>query len=133
MSRTAESVRTFKLQLDNFLNKTVPELHTLVMKKVGLQVLKGVVMKTPVDTGRARGGWHLDINVYEGAPDGRTAPLGFDVLASANTALAGLKFGDSIIISNNVNYIIYLEAGWSGQAPNGMFALTLEEVGAQLT
>jgi hypothetical protein len=113
------------------MNRTVPELHTTIMKKVGLQVLKGVVMKTPVDTGRARGGWHLDLNVYEGAPEGRTAVFGIDVLAAANVTLTGLKFGDSIIISNNVNYIIYLEAGWSGQAPNGMLALTLEEVGAQ--
>ena len=112
-------------------------------RKIALEVLRGVVLKTPVDIGRARGGWQITIgNPAEGENIpaigwGQKAPLtsrsgvgpgGARSLDTGLTALLNLKPFDIIWISNNVPYIEFLEMGSSTQAPMGMLALTLEEI-----
>lgn len=112
------------------MKQTVPAAHTIIMQKVAMQVLTGVVLKTPVDTGRARGGWQLDIGDYSGTPE-RLDPTGAAVFADAARKLGALKFGERVVIGNNVHYITYLEEGSSKQAPQGMVAITLAEVAGQ--
>ncbi len=62
--------------------------------------------RTPVDTGRARGGWGLRVG-------------------SAHAARKG-EF--TARITNSVSYIVYLEYGWSKQAPRGMVRISLIEL-----
>ena len=77
-----------------------------------------VIVKTPVDTGFARNHWFTSVN---------TATLGdsSNSQAQAVQALAGVKIGDVIYLSNNAAYIRRLEYGWSQQAPNGMVRVAL--------
>lgn len=130
MSRVDRAISNFNAALNRFMKQTVPAAHMIIVKKVAMQVLTGVVLKTPVDTGRARGGWQLDIGDFSGAPD-RLDPTGAAVFADAARKLGALKFGERVVIGNNVHYITYLEEGSSKQAPQGMVAVTLAEVAGQ--
>ena len=132
MSRLARSTAQFNAALERFAKKVVPEQVVLLQKKVAFQVLTGVVLKTPVDTGRARGGWQLDVGAVSGAPE-RLDKDGSAIFADAARKLGALRFGERVAISNNVTYIIYLENGSSDQAPQGMVAITLDEVRSQFT
>ncbi|RLE28260.1 MAG: hypothetical protein DRJ65_00085 [Acidobacteria bacterium] len=117
---------SFELQLKAFEDK-VPEVMTKVIKKVGLELYMRIVIKTPVDTGRARGNWLIASGVIpQGVVDTlATAPnvaMALSTLASYDS-LSGM----SIFIANNLDYINALEHGHSGQAPEGMVQLTLTE------
>jgi hypothetical protein len=132
----------FKVQLRNF-DKLTKEQTAALIKKVAFQVLKGVVEKTPVDTGRARGNWQVAVDTGAGtAAIGRTDQSGD---AEANlTEGTSVAIGDgfaaltrvgpfsTVVIFNNVEYIVALEHGHSQrQAPRGMVALTIAEVQSQ--
>lgn len=62
---------TFNLQVSDFIRKTKLSTDTVV-RKVGADVLRSVVEKSPVDTGRFRANW-----VVSYAPTDATLP-GFD-------------------------------------------------------
>ncbi|WP_443825642.1 hypothetical protein [Desulfovibrio sp.] len=94
-----------------------------------------LVQRTPVDTGRARAGWHIEGESSEWKP----APGEYEK-AKAETAaiisqevlkLEALSKADVIYIMNNVEYILPLEAGWSRQS-SGFWALFLSELSSQL-
>lgn len=82
-------------------------------------------MKTPVDTGRARGNWHISI----GHPEPSVSETKTQTpLPSEGEKLKSSKAGDTIYIQNNLPYIVGLEYGRSRQAPQGMVRLTMQEV-----
>lgn len=106
----------------------VPELSLRFQKRLALEALQRVVNRTPVDTGRARGGWQVARTAGDNDP-------GTEDPAGASTVAAGLSIIDRISIAfqeihifNNVNYIVFLEEGSSQQAPNGMVATTIREL-----
>lgn len=94
-----------------------------------------LVQRTPVDTGRARAGWHIAGESDEWKPEpgdyeeakGDAARL----IARETAKLGGLTEADVIYIMNNVEYILPLEAGWSRQS-SGFTALFLVELRTQL-
>ncbi len=129
---------SFGADLTKFVTKTKLK-GTTVLRKIALDGLRGVVMMTPVDTGRARGSWRVGINRV----DKGTAKAGNqskDKLTSNTAAASGAalnagtaqinkaKWQDSIAITNNVPYIGKLERGWSRQAPNGMLRVTFARI-----
>ena len=94
-----------------------------------------LVQRTPVDTGRARAGWHI-----EGGPsEWKPAPGEYEkakaeaaaVISQEVLKLEALSKADVIYIMNNVEYILPLEAGWSRQS-SGFWALFLSELSSQL-
>lgn len=94
-----------------------------------------LVQRTPVDTGRARAGWHIEgessewkpaSGEYEKAKAEAAAIISQEVLK-----LEDLSKADVIYIMNNVEYILPLEAGWSRQS-SGFWALFLSELSSQL-
>lgn len=119
-------LRTFNLQVEAFARSLPREHFVPFHRKIALQVLSGVVLKTPVDTGRARGNWQTTINQ---APDSEL--LSANPIGDGVAALADLPPFVAIYISNNVPYINRLEDGYSRQAPAGMVAVTLQEVRTQ--
>lgn len=142
MSIKFKNLDQFKIDLTRFQNLT-NEQHVALLKKVAFQVLTGVVEKTPVDTGRARGNWQVAVNTGAGTAEiERLDPSG-DAEASL-TAGTSVALGDgfaalsdvepfsTVVIYNNVEYIVALEHGHSQrQAPQGMVGLTIAEVEAQ--
>ena len=118
---------------------------TRIVRASALKLFTNIIERTPVDTGRARANWQIDLNDISenagvnfqgerGASDdearrGRNAAQA----ASEATGKAMARIGDidertlKIFIFNNVNYIIPLEYGSSEQAPDGMVRISLAE------
>ena len=131
---------SFTDDIDRFRSK-VRNNSTLVIRKIAIEMLRRVVMRTPVGNpalwqssgpagyvgGTARGNWMLTTTSpatgTEGAPDAS----GSRALTRALPALQGWVGQGSIFIVNNLPYITRLESGWSSQAPHGMVAVTVAE------
>jgi len=125
-----QSQARFSADLQNFVRTTKSDAVTL-QRVVSIQVLTGVVKRTPVDTGRARGSWQLDVSDNLPSPTQRIDSTGEQTINKGMATLGFLTFGRIVRISNTVEYIGFLEDGSSSQAPNGMVSVTLNEVGAQ--
>lgn len=110
--------------------KTLPAVSVRALqKKLTLEALRRIVMKTPVDTGRARGNWQVQIGEAPEDEIDRIDKAGSSTIAEG-TAIVKEVFPYVIIhITNNVPYIIYLEEGTSKQASIGMVKTTIEELG----
>ena len=83
-----------------------------VTRAVALQMTNEVIQRTRVDTGRARGNWHAEINqaeekVFEFASGGQAA-IPF-ALSHCNQAIEKM-YGHRWILSNNLAYISSLES-----------------------
>jgi len=94
-------------------------LFEKVVRKTCFDLYARIVKRTPVDTGRAKGGWGIttDLDI----PDGDVGNAQFTFTIE----------DDQVIIYNNVEYISDLEHGHSQvQAPNGMVAISLAEFNA---
>lgn len=94
-----------------------------------------LVQRTPVDTGRARAGWHIEgeENEWKSAPGEYEKAKGeaAAIISQEVAKLEDLSKADVIYIMNNVEYILPLEAGWSRQS-SGFWALFLSELSSQL-
>ncbi len=112
---------------------TTREAVIAFQKKIAFEALNRVTNKTPVDTGRARGNWQLNIGTI---PDsliditGEKEPVTSTVLERELGKVKELGFGQIVYVINNVNYITFLEQGSSEQArnPDGMVQVTIEEL-----
>lgn len=136
---------TFARSITTFVEKTGVRADQ-VLRKLGLDAFQGVLLKSPVDTGRFRASWRITINRVDLStippPDAPTMSVAeakdaYRVLLagaqSAQQAAAVIEvgkavFGDSINITNNLPYAEKLEDGWSGQAPQGVLKLTFQEI-----
>ena len=126
--------RQFNLTLSKFSKQISADLST-VTKLAALKVFTGVVMKTPVKTGVARGSWLVGVGSKPGkiisaprpgGPKRGTPPVPDELLRLGK--VSALRKPRVIFISNYVHYIGELEAGSSKQSSQGMVALTLREV-----
>lgn len=104
----------------------------LVVRKVALDLMTSLVMKSPVDTGRFRGNWQVQ---YSLTP--RTLELvdrtGAATLASAQMDLSAFSIGRMLYLVNHLPYAVPLEYGHSKQAPAGMVRITVTEFDQFLT
>lgn len=123
----------FDLQLDEFINKVVPEKQTAFFRKVVLEVGRKLIDKSPVDTGRFRGNWYMGIGTPDRTQSEDTDKNGASTKERLERIAERLEAGDVAIISNNLPYALMLEYGWSNQAPQGMAAITVEEVKDKLS
>lgn len=121
------NLAAFNRELRAWAENRLPEEVRDGVQRVFAELTSRVVLRTPVDTGRARGGWMGEV----GAPasgEGSTDKNGNGTVQRAIAAVASAKPFETIHLTNNVNYISYLEEGTSQQAPEGMLALSLAEV-----
>ena len=97
--------------LDKWVQKVGGDAEK-VTRVVALQMTNEVIARTRVDTGRARGNWHAEINaaeekVFEFAGGGAAAvPF---ALSHCNKAISEM-YGHRWILTNNVAYISSLES-----------------------
>lgn len=98
---------------------------TRIQRLVAFELLRRIIIKTPVDTGRARNNWQVTINEPATGEKNDT-----QASASGVSTINNVLIGQTIFITNNVPYIIFLEEGSSGQAPAGMVDISLSEVAA---
>lgn len=98
--------------LDEFVEQVIIRLST--------EITANLIETTPVDTGWARANWVPAIGQPVRDPAGSPEAVN---TAEQNSGISGLlryqRERGSVFISNNVPYIIYLNAGSSAQAPSG--------------
>jgi len=124
MTIESESL-SFASQLLAFENRTIrrgERFTTALVLKLG----ERIVLRTPVDTGRARANWQYGKGV---APSGEVQSVsksGAEAIAAIRGKIdptPGVHF-----VMNNLDYIKGLERGKSQrQAPHGMVAVTVVE------
>jgi len=75
---------------------------------------QAIVSRTPVDTGRARGGWIMSFGSFRPTPSTST---GRPNTSRGNAWTVGKG---NVFIHNSVEYIVFLDEGSSPQAPQGI-------------
>jgi len=90
----------------------------LVAETAGL-ILTGVVVATPVDTGRARGNWVVSVGQPVINAINVTDKTGRGTIVRGKQVAMARVSGQTIYICNNVPYIGRLNEGYSSQAPAG--------------
>lgn len=120
------SNNVFSAQIAAFVEKANGNMD-IVVRKVALEMFSRVVIKTPVDTGRARGSWQVAIGSVPSGMVNHLDKTGSGTIGRINSGVAPAKAGDVIYLVANLPYINALEYGHSKQAPNGMVRLTILE------
>jgi len=123
-----KSAREFAFDLSRFNIESREHLENVV-RYIALTLDQKVVLRTPVDTGRARGNWYPSI----GQPSDEVNENAFDKSGTTTfgeiaAVVVNAQLGSVIWLTNNLPYIVRLEDGYSGQAPTGMVDVSLEEV-----
>lgn len=132
----------FKSDLAKFIKKAGANAEQVV-RKVALDLDKSLVLKTPVDTGRARANWQVAFNSPDISSVISNDKSGSKTLSTAQKQLEMFKLGQKVFITNSLPYIGVLEYGQYGtgpgatdkttrdgysiQAPYGMRDLTVAE------
>jgi len=131
MSISAD-VRKFNKELAAFAATLEPQHIVPFTKKIAFQVLEGVILTTPVDIGRARGNWQLEVGNEPKDEIDTWDKKGNETLTKGLNKMTALKPFVPVYITNNVPYIIPLEEGHSPQIqPHQMIKGTLDRVKAQ--
>jgi len=103
-----------------------------VVRLAAIELERGMVVSTPVDTGRAKGAWACGVGTINTTESGRrdTTPKGSadegGALAAAEATLKTWKPGQVIWLTLSLPYARRLENGWSDQAPSGMVRLSVQ-------
>lgn len=117
---------SFSGDMRRFVAKTAAA-QDKITRAATLELFSGVIRATPVDTGRARGGWQTGVG---SAPEGDNKRLD----KSAAKSIAEVEqntpagAGQVTYLANNVPYIMNLEQGTSKQAPEGMVRKNVDRV-----
>lgn len=106
--------------------QTITDNADRLVRRCALAVDAAVVLATPVDTGRARSNWQVEIGQAAdgviGDPNDKHAKFdqsGREALEAGKSVIAKYAGGSSLNITNNLPYIERLNDGWSKQAPAG--------------
>ena len=124
------SAREFALDLKKFGNVT-REKATIIFQKIAIELDTAVVLGTPVDEGRARGNWFPSINTPSSEVTDAVDKDGSRSVNAATSTASTARLGETVWLTNNLPYILPLENGWSGQAPEGMVDINLNAVQAK--
>lgn len=111
------------------IRQRIRQKALLFYKFLIFEAYRRVVLRTPVDTGRARGNWDVSVNEPSSTFDWeKYDKTGSSSITQAAKFVQSVTLDDISYIVNNLPYIGALERGHSKQAPEGMVALTVEEV-----
>jgi len=130
-------VRSFAADVTRWTKKTKLS-GEVVLRKVAFDGYRGLLFRSPVDTGRFRGNWRISIGFTDRTTTEATssagpgAPPTTGEASQAILALGRVRWRDSIHISNSLPYAEVLEAGSSNQAPNGILSQTFHELRANV-
>lgn len=122
---------SFSKDIRSFTSKAV-QAHGKITRAATLELFSGVVKSTPVDKGRARGGWTTSVGAPADSPDREDK---IAVGQDGGEAMAEVYqktppgAGQVAFLSNSLPYIEELERGHSKkQAPAGMVRINMDRV-----
>lgn len=134
------SISSFARSMRSYAG-TVDSARSRVLREVGLRIDQTVVLATPVDTGRARSNWIVQIGSpslgvrepFVPGAKGSTGPQNVQAaLADAAGKIASVGPGDTIYLVNNLPYIGPLSRGSSPQADAGWIVVAVRTAVAGL-
>jgi hypothetical protein len=148
MAKRNKTQIQFNADLKKFSKLIDVKIET-VAKKVALEIFKGVIKRTPVDTGTLRANWAIGRVTAESPghtiKGTRLSRQAASTLAFATIGnLAGLEPYERILIVNNLPYAEVVEfgkfrgsgkkisGGYSKQSPKGMVRITMNEMKQRL-
>lgn len=114
--------------IENFSERTIGKLNE-IMRVSAITLFKNVILKTPVDSGMARGNWQCTI--------GKRASGALDVVDKTGSVtiqkmvdiMSKALITKGVFLTNNLDYAQKLEYGGSRrQAPEGMVRISLKEI-----
>lgn len=103
---------TFEADIAAFA-KAAGESLDATVRAITIELFSGVIMSTPVDTGRARGNWQTTTETPATGEVDRTGETGS--IAEVHAKSGGV--GSVTFLTNNLPYIMKLEEGHSDQSP----------------
>ena len=125
-------LKKFNKDVETYLKKFNKGPLKSGLKKLASALLKEVIKRNPVKTGRSRAGWYTAANKL-GVPAIKTG---------TKEEKEGEKQGDYkekltgnnqyIEIKNRVNYTVYLEFGHSKQRPSGMVRVSMQMISKKI-
>lgn len=115
----------------SFFGDTVEEDLGKLRSEVALRLHRSIVLKTPVDTGRARGSHAVSYSSPRPSSGGINS-VGQTLASGAATIASRAQSPYEIIyIASSLPYIGKLEFGSSRQAPEGMYRVSIASVKAR--
>lgn len=120
------NLKEFQKQIGGFVKHAKGITEDEVRKGVLGVGLRGLIFKTPVDNGTARGNWNTDFDKKDESVNEHATIR--DGLLKGYAKMDRFKLGQTIYFTNALPYIISLEFGHSDQAPNGMVRVTFQEL-----
>ncbi len=127
----ASNADAFAKQLNSIADKVEDDVFNKVIRKALFDLLQEIIRTTPIDTGRARASWVLDVNFNDFALPPGDYNISFE--KAVPEAMSWLPKSDYYVIYNNLEYIVALENGHSKQRPNGFVAQALAAFASHLS
>lgn len=126
--------------VENFSKRTIGNLNE-IMRVSAITLFKNVILKTPVDSGRARGNWQCTIGKRASGTLDVTDKTGSVTIQKMVDIMSKALITKGVFLTNNLPYIQKLEyggyndggtgkvsGGFSIQAPEGMVRISLKEI-----
>jgi len=103
------------------LRAEIKKVVVETVKKTALRVNQTIILATPVDTGRARANWIATVGFGNAIKVDDVDPTGGATISKNTQTIITAKeeLEMEIHLTNNLDYIIPLNNGHSGQAPAG--------------
>jgi hypothetical protein len=113
------------------------EIRAALSKVVGEAMLRAeeaVAAATPVDTHHAESNWVLSVGRPYAGVDGSRQAVSFEAQQAGIAAVQKYDVGSDgpIYLRNNVEYLRYLNDGWSPQAEAGFVERAIESAGDEV-
>jgi len=106
-----------------------PKKIDKALQDTAVETISKMIDRTPVDTGAAKYHWFIRGLPSERFDKERVDPSGAQPKARAKRDVKNLfRLGLKVWLINSAPYFIYLERGSSTQAPQGVVAITMQEV-----
>jgi len=105
------SAKQFNKALSDWSLTAIDDHVEQVTQWLAFTALSNIVKRTPADTGRARGGWHVTLGSPSSAATAAKDPSGGSTITTGHATIQQSKPFQVIWISNNVEYIRILEEG----------------------
>lgn len=107
------------------LTENVAVMADKVQRKAALDLFGELIQTTPIDTGRARAGWSMDIRQGSDVPPRNSSSY-------RTKSPIPPKNAPFIIIYNNVEYAVRLNEGHSRQAPSRFVEKAVDKISRNL-
>jgi hypothetical protein len=127
------NLKQFNDTVEKSFKRLTEEQVVLAQKKIVLDLLRKVIRRTPVDTGRARGNWQVSIDFPATGELEVLHENAHTIFARGNAAIKKLPPYKIVWLTNNVSYIVALENGHSKRSPEGMLRVSLAEITEELS